>query len=43
LGARFLSLEKCIEITKIFINTPVSDEKRHIKRVNKIMKVEERN
>lgn len=43
LGARFLSLEKCIEITKIFINTPVSDEERHIRRVNKIMKVEERN
>lgn len=43
LGTRFLSLEKCIEITKIFINTPVSDEKRHIRRVNKIMKVEERN
>lgn len=43
LGARFLSLEKCIKITKIFINTPVSDEERHIRRVNKIMKVEERN
>ena len=43
LGARFLSLEECIKITKIFINTPVSDEERHIRRVNKIMKVEERN
>jgi len=43
LGARLLSLEKCIEITKIFINTPVSSKERHIIRVNKIMKVEERN
>jgi len=43
LGARLLSLEKCIEITKIFINTPVSGKERHIRRVNKIMKVEERN
>ena len=41
LGARLLSLEKCIEITKIFINTPASDEKRHIRRVNKIMKIDE--
>ena len=43
LGARFLSLNECIEITKIFINTPVSGKERHIRRVNKIMKVEERN
>jgi ribose 5-phosphate isomerase B len=43
LGSRLLSLEKCIEITKIFINTPVSGKERHIRRVNKIMKVEERN
>jgi len=43
LGARFLSLENCIEITKTFLNTPVSSEERHIRRVNKIMKVEERN
>ena len=43
LGARFLSLNECIEITKIFITTPVSGKERHIRRVNKIMKVEERN
>jgi ribose 5-phosphate isomerase B len=43
LGERFLPLEQCIEITKTFINTPSSDEERHIRRVNKIMKIEERN
>jgi len=43
LGERLLSLEQCIEITKTFINTPLSDEERHIRRVNKIIKIEERN
>ncbi|OFW62277.1 MAG: hypothetical protein A2Z35_03025 [Actinobacteria bacterium RBG_19FT_COMBO_36_27] len=43
LGVRFLSLEKCVEITKIFISTPVSSEERHIRRVNKITEIEERN
>lgn len=43
LGERFLSLEECIEITKTFINTPLSSEERHIRRVNKITKIEERN
>ncbi len=43
LGERFLSLENCIEITKTFLNTPTSNEERHIRRVDKIMKIEERN
>jgi ribose 5-phosphate isomerase B len=42
LGARFLSLGKCIEIAKTFISTPTTDEERHIKRINKIKKIEER-
>jgi ribose 5-phosphate isomerase B len=42
LGERLLSLDECIEIAKIFINTPVNDDERHIRRVNKIMKIEER-
>jgi len=42
LGERLLSLDECIEITKTFINTPVNDDERHIRRVNKIMKIEER-
>lgn len=42
LGERLLSLGQCIEIAKTFINTPVNDEERHIRRVNKIMKIEER-
>jgi ribose 5-phosphate isomerase B len=43
LGERFLSLDQCIEIVKTFINTPLSHEERHIRRVNKIMEIEERN
>ena len=43
LGERFLSLDQCIEIAKTFINTPLSHEERHIRRVNQIMEIEERN
>ena len=43
LGARFFSLEDCIEITRTFISTPASTEERHIRRVNKITEIEERN
>lgn len=42
LGERLLSLDECIEIAKTFINTPVNYEERHIRRVYKIMKIEER-
>ena len=42
LGERLLSLEQCIEIAKTFINTPINNDERHIRRVNKIMKIEER-
>lgn len=43
LGARFLSLEECIRIMKTFLNTPLSSEERHVRRVNKVKKIEERN
>jgi len=42
LGERFLSLDQCIGIVKTFINTPLSYEERHIRRVNQIMEIEER-
>jgi len=42
LGERLLSLDDCIEIAKTFINTPLNNDERHIRRVNKIMKIEER-
>ncbi len=42
MGARLLSLENCIEITKTFLNTPPGSEKRHLNRINKIKKIEER-
>ncbi len=41
LGARFLTIEECINIIKIFINTLPSNEERHIRRINKIIQIEE--
>lgn len=43
MGARFLSPEECVKIAKVFIQTPKSNEERHIRRVKKIMSIEERN
>jgi ribose 5-phosphate isomerase B len=42
MGARLLSLENCIEITKTFLNTPLGNNERHLNRINKIKKIEER-
>ena len=36
LGARFLTKESAIEAVKIWLNTDFSNEKRHIRRINKI-------
>jgi ribose 5-phosphate isomerase B len=41
LGARFLKIEECINMIKIFINTLPSNEERHIRRINKIIQIEE--
>jgi len=41
LGARFLKIEECINIIKIFINTLSSNEERHVRRINKIIQIEE--
>lgn len=40
LGARVIDRERALRIVNIFLNTPFSKEKRHIKRVNKIKKIE---
>jgi len=43
LGERVLSLDECIKITKTFVNTPVSSQERHRRRVDEIINIEERN
>ena len=43
MGARFISIEECLEISRVFLETPASKEPRHIRRVKKIMDIEERN
>lgn len=42
LGERLLTLDECLEIVKVFVNTPLSSEERHVRRVKKIKDIEER-
>ena len=42
LGERLLALDECLEIVKVFVNTPLSSEERHVRRVKKIKDIEER-
>jgi ribose 5-phosphate isomerase B len=42
LGKRLLTLDECLEIVKVFLNTPESMEERHLKRIKKIKDIEER-
>jgi ribose 5-phosphate isomerase B len=42
MGARFISIEDSLDITRAFLETEFSNEERHIRRVNKIMDIEER-
>ena len=41
IGGRLHSIEDCIAIIDAFIETPFSNEERHIRRINKISKFEE--
>ncbi len=36
LGARFITNEQALEAVKIFLNTPFSNDERHIRRINKL-------
>ena len=40
LGARFLNEDEAKEAVKIFIETPFSEDERHIRRINKISEEE---
>lgn len=40
LAARFLSIEEAKKAVMLFVKTPVSEEERHVRRVEKIRKIE---
>lgn len=42
LGARFLSSEEAISAVKLFLQTPFSGDSRHIRRIEKINKIEQK-
>lgn len=42
LGARTISKEEAINFVKLWLNTPFSQDERHIRRINKIKKIEEK-
>lgn len=42
LGARFLNTGEAISAVKIFLETPFTNEKRHIRRIEKINIIEDR-
>lgn len=42
LGAQFISPELGRELIDIFLNTPFSNEERHVRRINKIKAIEDK-
>lgn len=42
IGARFFTADECMKMIKVFLKTPASKDPRHIRRVNKIIALEER-
>jgi len=40
LGADYMSVDEVKQTVKIFIDTPFSNEERHIRRIEKIKKIE---
>ena len=43
LGADYMDLETAQEIIQTFLDTPFTEEERHIRRINKILELEKRN
>ena len=41
LGFDFVPFDKAKDLIKLFVNTPFTNEERHIRRINKITKIEE--
>ena len=42
LAGRLISVQLAVEIAEIWINSPFSNEERHIRRINKVTQVEEK-
>ena len=42
MGARFIPIGESVKMVKIFLGTPFSGQERHVRRVNKIISIEER-
>ena len=41
LAARFISKEEAIEVVKLWLSTPFSNDERHVRRIEKIEKLKE--
>ena len=42
MGARSISIEDALKVTRVFLETPASEDERHQRRVSKITSIEER-